>query len=401
MRTVEPTQTTLRDEAATVTFFTSLTKTIKLIEMGFAFEIMSDTILKHQVARWKRQHRRGGMPQELFALIGEGFAGHEKRVVIKLAFHSDIVNNEGEIRQYEEFKQDWKYEKSIYGEADTCALCGNYPIVENCILTNEKNGETLIVGNTCVTRYIEIGDMDEYEKRKWLKGKMKSAKQVHLKQKWNEQYPSVMLDLARFELMMKENKQLKILHQQMIRRITNDGFAGPKLWRQWDEFMLTSESRYVKWELEQKENQKRMAERLRENESRKLAMAHEINRRRNKWNEEANAWIERVSAFEHYSITEHRWIGKIETTIRTKGAHSLPAQQSLFFHTMNRAHKLLTDCSDESPDVQTIMAYHHSPKLNSHQRAFCRNYAARLSLGYKITNSQMEQMNRLKRKWVR
>ena len=338
------------------------------------------------------------MPQELFALIGDGFSGHEKRVVIKLAFHSDIVNDEGEIRQYEEFKQDWKYEQSIYGEADTCALCGKYPIVENCVLTNNVNGETLIVGNTCVTRYIEIGDMENHEKQMWLKTQMKSAKQVWQKEKWNEQYPSAMLELARFEPMMKQNKQWKILHQQMVRRLAKEGFAGPKLWRQWDEFMLISESRFAEWEIKQAEIQKRMVEREREGAARKLAMAHEINRRRNEWNDEANAWSERVSAFDDYAIIEQTWITKIEATIRSKGAHNIPTQQRRFYATINRAHKLLSDCSSESAEIQMMMEWQSNPRLNKHQRGFCRNYAARLSLGYRITDSQQQQMSRIIRK---
>ena len=199
-------------------------------------------------------------------------------------------------------------------------------------------------------------------------------------------------------MFQRQNKRLKMLHQQMVRRLAKEGFAGPKLWRQWDEFMLTAESRFAKWELAQAEEAQRKLEIAKESEERKLAMAHEINNRRNEWNKQAQVWIERVGAFNFYTIAEQTWIGKIETCIRTKGAHSLPTQQRRFFCTINRAHKLLSDSSSESHEVQVLIAWMQSPQLNKHQQGFCRNYAARLSLGYRITENQKIQYKRLSRK---
>lgn len=40
-------------------------------------------------------------------------------------------------------------------EPEIC-LCGHYPIREVCIIKNKENGNTTIVGNCCVTKFIGI-----------------------------------------------------------------------------------------------------------------------------------------------------------------------------------------------------------------------------------------------------
>ncbi len=40
-------------------------------------------------------------------------------------------------------------------EAETC-LCGHYPIIELCVIQNEKNGVLATVGNCCVKKFIGL-----------------------------------------------------------------------------------------------------------------------------------------------------------------------------------------------------------------------------------------------------
>ncbi len=40
-------------------------------------------------------------------------------------------------------------------EPDTC-LCGHFPILENCVLRNQRNGNQAIVGNVCVKKFLGL-----------------------------------------------------------------------------------------------------------------------------------------------------------------------------------------------------------------------------------------------------
>lgn len=40
-------------------------------------------------------------------------------------------------------------------EPDTC-LCGHFPILENCLLRNRRNGNEAIVGNVCVKKFLGL-----------------------------------------------------------------------------------------------------------------------------------------------------------------------------------------------------------------------------------------------------
>src|SRR5262249_40690092 len=40
-------------------------------------------------------------------------------------------------------------------EPGSC-LCSHYPIIEHCVLHNRENGNTAVVGNVCVTRFLGI-----------------------------------------------------------------------------------------------------------------------------------------------------------------------------------------------------------------------------------------------------
>jgi hypothetical protein len=57
-----------------------------------------------------------------------------------------------------EAKQEWELVSVYFADADrpgTC-LCGHSPIIEHCVLVNRCNGNTAVVGNVCVTRFLGL-----------------------------------------------------------------------------------------------------------------------------------------------------------------------------------------------------------------------------------------------------
>jgi hypothetical protein len=55
-------------------------------------------------------------------------------------------------------RQEWKLAEVQFADPDAPerCLCGHYPILELCILSNWQNGATAVVGNTCVTKFMGI-----------------------------------------------------------------------------------------------------------------------------------------------------------------------------------------------------------------------------------------------------
>ena len=105
---------------------------------------------------WEQAHRAAPVPEAVLEEVAKDAPSYEKRVVRALTNHSRIVNLDFTIREFDDFKSDWRYDHSVYGHHDTCGVCGKHPIVENCVLIDDHTGEELIVGNVCVHRYIEI-----------------------------------------------------------------------------------------------------------------------------------------------------------------------------------------------------------------------------------------------------
>lgn len=68
----------------------------------------------------------------------------------------DEILLRSESKVWDSAKFEWHLE-SVFSseEPDTC-LCGHYPIIETCILRNEKNGNSAEVGNVCVKKFLGI-----------------------------------------------------------------------------------------------------------------------------------------------------------------------------------------------------------------------------------------------------
>lgn len=55
---------------------------------------------------------------------------------------------------FETAKKEWLLQKVYKG--DTSCLCGHIPINNICVLVNKHNGNTTIVGSTCVKKFIGL-----------------------------------------------------------------------------------------------------------------------------------------------------------------------------------------------------------------------------------------------------
>ena len=110
-----------------------------------------------------------------------GVRPHEKRVVLNLAEVSRIKNDDGTYRTYEVFVGDWKYMHSTFVKKEVCTLCNKKDIREACHVEDAESGVSIIVGNECVYKHIQI-TTDGLEgltgdaKRDFLKTKMAEAK---------------------------------------------------------------------------------------------------------------------------------------------------------------------------------------------------------------------------------
>jgi hypothetical protein len=57
---------------------------------------------------------------------------------------------------WDEAKLEWKLEEVYEADEPETCLCGHAPIVERCILRNQSNLNTALVGNCCVKKFIGL-----------------------------------------------------------------------------------------------------------------------------------------------------------------------------------------------------------------------------------------------------
>ena len=224
---------------------------------------MKSPVSNRQKLRWKRLSKTGDLPNEFYQMLAEGTSGMKKRQILKLAKVSRVLNDEGFMRTYDEFKSDWKYKSSEFkNELATCFLCGKFPIIEQCIIEDVDANRTIVVGNTCAHRYIEIeldGKILNSEKKKeFLNINMKEARDNFEREKFAKEFPSAILDLKRYEEMMTQkryinqkkvpvNSQWNLLHRAMIRRLLRVGYPHPRLYKEWKDFTMIVDDEFNKW----------------------------------------------------------------------------------------------------------------------------------------------------------
>jgi len=138
----------------------------------------------------------GEIPPHIVENLQRGVESHEKRVVLNLAKVSRIVAHDnslgaGRIRVYEDFVHDWEYTHSHFvkaGDAE-CYLCGKQNIREACHVEDKEQPKTIVVGNECVWKHIDIVSEGVHgltgdAKRDFLKVQMAEAKEAFYKREF-------------------------------------------------------------------------------------------------------------------------------------------------------------------------------------------------------------------------
>ena len=368
----------------------------------------TNPILVRQAKRWAIAERQDRLPDELYEAIASGRPkAYERRVIRNLAKNSRIVDIDlGTIRTYEEFSKDWNYQKSVYGQTHKCELCGHAPIKENCVLENEESGKVLLIGNTCVHRYIEIrhpetGEiLSDSEKAEFLKGNMTEAKKEYSKQEFAQTYPEAMKLLQRYERMMHSRKPLKRLHKTVMNRLVKYGYLGGKTRKAWDTFMETAEAEFDAYE--EYKNQQALEARARaeRNADAKIAFAQQIAQNRNIWQTEAEEFISVGTDLEEQLNTwEKEMVGRVQAKIRMTGTKSLRGGYLRFHEELIARHMLDNGVDIPMPVLGTeVKLWLQSAPLNDWEKEFCTSIMGRLALGRSLSEGQIKVIDKIRKK---
>jgi hypothetical protein len=337
------------------------------------------------------------IPPHIEANLIAGVAGHEKRVVLNLASVSRMHTSEGKWRTYDDFVSDWEYVKSTFVKKETCFLCGKKDIREACHIRDIDAGTSIIVGNECVYKHIEIitdglAGLTGDEKRDFLKAEMAKAKarffaadftKTYDMDKWND-VVSVISVQPKWRLEAVNMRYYK----GSVRMIEKQGYITPNT--------KTShwfEGQWAKWDgvVEDIVNfEKRRMERL----DRRRAEATLI---QNKRNEDATAF--RVIAeqeFEAGVLTDSSMISRIEDHIRYAGLAAGwgwqgDVMESTYDAVMGRARGdtvSTVKVDEDTPVLIAIAAYLTSDKLTGWEKNFLRSIDEWVCSGKDLTANQ-------------
>jgi len=363
-------------------------------------------ILVRQAQRWKAQANAGNLPEELYDALASGRAkAYERRVIRNLAKVSNIISPEGGIRPYEEFSKDWTYEKSIFGHTKKCQLCGHAPIVENCVLV-DGDGQQLLIGNTCVHRYIEIRDpttgrvLSDEEKREFLKENMTEAKMLYNRQEFAITYPTALQDLKKYEAMMHSRKPLKRLHKTVMNRLVKYGYLGPKTRRQYDEFMMDAEKEFKAYTTYKEQRAIEARARAEQNHERAAKFAQQIANNRNQWASEAEEFLEiGTDLTDELNAWEKEMVGRVQSKIRQSGVAALRGGYLRFREELIARHMIANGVDIPLPPVATeLRKAMATGSLNDWESEFVKSVMGRLANGRSLSSGQQTVVDKIMKK---
>jgi hypothetical protein len=75
---------------------------------------------------------------------------------------------------WHEAKREWKLVHIFFTDVPGNCLCG-HPINEHCVLYNRENGNEVIVGNVCVTKFLGLASEDFFAALRRIKKNPKAA----------------------------------------------------------------------------------------------------------------------------------------------------------------------------------------------------------------------------------
>ena len=364
-------------------------------------ETMLDDRLRLIAGDWQRKSDAGEMPDALYDAIAEGSEGaYDKKVIRNLARVSRIVNDDGSIRKFSDFKADWVYSHSTYGLTDTCCICGQSPIVENCVLRDEEREVEIVIGNKCVNRYLHITDpltgekMTPDQQAEFLRLETKDAKDEYTRQQWMAEHPTILNQLNHYEEFMQSDPELKRLHTEVSKRMVSHGFPGPKARRKWSMFIATAEASKAKWEKDEAQRRHMMRVRAETAERQKANFLSTLKHNRLRWHNESEEWLATTAEVE---------VNKWERDARIRVAKRLAAGQELS-DGLDRFRKEMLirsrlddgDVICDHEDFMLLRRMLDDNRLNGWEQAFARSIMGRIAAGSKITPSQQEMIDRLR-----
>ncbi len=348
-------------------------------------------VLRRQAIRWQAQEAAGDLPDELYEALADGRASaYEKRVIVNLAKVSRIISDEG-VRPYSEFSRDWSYVGSIYGHTDNCELCGA-AIKENCRLHNAERDSTILIGNVCVFRYIEIRDesgrvLNDDEKKAFLKGEMDEAKKTFKRQDFAARYPDALMAIKRWSPWLNRYKRTDegTLCRTVAKRLATHGFLGPKTLKAWDALYRTADAEMKAWEHEREQRFLQRRALAEADAARALAFKQEIARRRNAFSNEAEAWSSLCE-----SISMNSWedgmAGRVRTKIAGTGVDSLRGGYRRFFDEMHTRANITSGEATMPPRAEALMA--KKPTASAWEASFIDSVVSRIVRGHTLTEKQ-------------
>lgn len=369
--------------------------------------------LKRQAQRWKRQAEKEEMPDGLLMALADGAEGIAKRQIVSLAKVSRIVADDGTIRPYNDFKNDWKYTKSVFGHRDTCGLCGKHPIVENCVLHDSVADKEILVGNTCVFRYVEIEvngvKLTDEEKKEYLKENMKEAKKQFNRETFAQQYPDALGMLKRYEPMMTEKiGRRKVqpkwfsIYRSMTKRMMTHGFPSPKLWRQWDDFMSDSEEQLQAWNKKKEEQRLARQRRMEEAQERAKRFNAELAEKRNQYAKEAEEWKTQIEDLEsEFNDWEKKFSNQVRLTIQQYGKDRLHGGTLRFFNEVQVRYSIKNGIHIEGNELtKELESFLNAPRfLNAWEQSFVKSLLIREHLNRTMTEKQVVILNKIRTRW--
>ena len=362
-------------------------------------------ILTRQAKRWQALEKTIGLPDELYEALASGRPkSYERRVIRNLAKKSTIISDIGEIRPYEEFSKDWEYTKSVFGHTDKCELCGHAPIKENCVLSDGE--QEILIGNTCVHRYIEIRHPDtgqvlnDEEKAKFLKENMTEAKAEYGRQEFAQAHPTALQDLKRYERMMHSRKPLKRLHKTVMSRLVKYGYLGPKTRRQWDEFVVDAEKEYKAYNAYKEQQALDARARAERNHERASNFAQQIANNRNQWAGEADEFIQiGMDMDDDLNDWERAMVGRVQAKIRSNGLTALRGGFLRFKEELLARHMMANGLDIPLPPIaEKLRTAIQAGVLNEWEQEFVKSLMGRLANGRSLSTGQQKVVDKIMKK---
>ena len=130
-------------------------------------------------------------------------------------------------------KLEWKLVEIEEAEDYKTCICGHYPIKELCILENKENGNSVVVGNCCVNKFIGLPSSKIFQAVKRVRKdttKSLNAETINLAfnlrwiNKWENDF---YLDIMRKRVLTDKQRAKKLsINEKVLRHVKRTKCSG-------------------------------------------------------------------------------------------------------------------------------------------------------------------------------